>query len=150
LSGEIIDFKNGQFHLAFDHFEQAFASATDHKGLAVSVTSAPILAFIRFAAKIAHGYAVAVLGASAFKPYLVETILDPECRMGGQYVGILEHRRPSGAGELHAVELKVCQAAITRLPGLPAILRPVVLVYLDLFLPHDLPTFEIVVGEAAI
>lgn len=102
--------------------------------------------FTRFVAKVAHSYAVAALGYGTFIPFLPRYIDGSDDSLGVKLIGI----RPSDVileGSLHRVAASVEDRAVYPLPMLPPSNRRLVLVYLDLFLGYDLPTYEVVVGE---
>ena len=102
--------------------------------------------FTRLIAKIAHSYAVGVLGIDSFRPFLTPHILsdgDPPIPL---FLGILPYSaiRP---GILHAIDLEVRECATFSLPGLWSLKR-LVIVRLQLFAStFDLPVYEVVVGE---
>ena len=95
--------------------------------------------FARFLAKIAHVYAVAELGLDAFKPVLVNAILDKPPMLLSYYVGgPISDRTEKEQVDLHELE-------IFRYPfdG-----RQLVIVRIQLFAFYNFPAYELVVGEA--
>jgi hypothetical protein len=100
--------------------------------------------FTRFAAKVAHSYASAVLGPHGFEPWLANYIVEGNTT-NPYLVGIAPLR---GEGSrLHQIGLKIQAAAAGQIPGLPSSLRDLVVVHLELFAPFRPPVLEIVVGE---
>lgn len=147
ITGETIDFTHGCPQVAWEKMQNGFQSPQDSFGAAVAVPSVPILTFMRFIAKIAHGYTIANLSQNNFTPYLLNIILDQETLIGGQFIGIAPRRMRPPINALHHIELKIFDSEVYRLPGLPSAMRRIAVVYLDLFFGFDLPTYEVVVGE---
>jgi hypothetical protein len=102
--------------------------------------------FTRFVAKIAHCYAAAMMGG-AFIPYLIGFIDGKEPESGVKYVGI-NGKSEGLPNALHRVTLAVESIPTYSLPMLPPTIKQLVVVRLDLFFDYNLPTYEIVVGEA--
>lgn len=100
--------------------------------------------FTRFAAKVGHSYASAILGSRGFDPWLTTYILQGNTT-NPYLIGTAQRK---GTGErLHQIGIEVHSTQTIGLLGLPMTQRDLVVVYLELFAPLLSPVLEIVVGE---
>lgn len=110
---------------------------------------------LQFAAKVAHGYAVACLGIDGFTPYLRDIILGQIDRSYGSfglvpwYVGITEAKGAPDPVALHRLGLRIERRDCSITPNSPSQPRELVIVHLALFMGYNLPIYEIVVGEVS-
>jgi hypothetical protein len=107
LSGEISD---GNFRLTYTTWMRscaefdAFLVAKGAKSAEVEASIKP-QQFSRALAKIAHSYAVAQLGVSAFTPLLLDLIHQRDVERGPELVGSETDLRPHTSGILHEIGL---------------------------------------------
>lgn len=100
----------------------------------------------QFFAKIAHGFAVAELGMDRFKPYLSELITCGILRSNTHLVGSYQ-RASTRSTYLHKLSIAFTERLCNPIPLLPASLRTLVVVEIELFTRYGMPKFEVVVGE---
>ncbi|GGB21373.1 hypothetical protein GCM10011380_08670 [Sphingomonas metalli] len=100
----------------------------------------------QFTAKIAHGYAMAVLGPEAFKPYLNDMIVSGDYVDNGHLIGssnspIIEH------SPLHRLTSSIVERECNPDPRLPGAMRKLVVVEIELFAHIFGCKLEVVAGE---
>jgi hypothetical protein len=110
--------------------------------------------FWRTLAKIAHGYAVSVIGLERFKPYLHNYIRESgECDQDGRfcdgshltyYIGNIDESHWHRTYSLHSLEITETTVQVYHKY---LFFKRLAVVYIQLFSVYGFPVYEIVVGE---
>lgn len=117
----------------------AMANIAKIGGKVVVTNDLPVSDFARFLAKIAHSYAVAILGPESFRSFLTEAVISDVPKHLPHYVGGSRHGMPpSSQPDLHGLLL-------SRVPHktLPHLWQ----VSIQLFAPLGFPVYDVIVGE---
>lgn len=117
----------------------AIASIAKIGGKVIVTNGLPLSDFAQFLAKIAHSYAVAILGPRGFRPFLAGAIIGENPKHMSHFIGGSKHGMPPGLQpDLHCLML-------SRIPHetLPHLWQ----VSIQLFAPLGFPAYDVIVGE---